>query len=265
MPTLSSKELFLGIFTTVSLRYFVIAGLAFLVFYVMFGKRLRYTKIQPNFPGRSSYRREIFASLSTILIFTLIGFLVFGTPLRQYTQLYTQISEFGWPYLLLSILLMILLHDTYFYWTHRWMHHPRLFRLFHLTHHRSTNPSPWAAFAFHPLEAIVEASIIFLIAFLFPVHPLGIFVFLLWMMAYNVMGHLGWEIFPKGMDKHWFGQWFNTSTNHNMHHKYFRGNYGLYFTFWDKWMGTTHPKYHDTYAEVKSRKKEEKMRQPQEI
>jgi len=40
------------------------------------------------------------------------------------------------------------------------MHHKKLFRWFHLVHHQSTNPSPWAAYAFHPLEAVVEAGII---------------------------------------------------------------------------------------------------------
>jgi sterol desaturase/sphingolipid hydroxylase (fatty acid hydroxylase superfamily) len=32
--------------------------------------------------------------------------------------------------------------------------------------------------------------------------------------------------------------WLNRSTFHNDHHRLFRGNYGLYFTFWDRVMGT---------------------------
>ena len=149
---------------------------------------------------------------------------------------------------------MLILHDTYFYWTHRLMHHPGLFKTFHRVHHQSTNPSPWASFAFHPTEAIVEGGIFLIFAFSLPVHFLAIFIFMILMTVYNVYGHLGWELYPKSWSKHWFGQWLNTSVSHNMHHQYFKGNYGLYFTFWDRIMRTTHPEYHETYEKVSLRK-----------
>jgi sterol desaturase/sphingolipid hydroxylase (fatty acid hydroxylase superfamily) len=34
------------------------------------------------------------------------------------------------------------------------MHDRRLFRLVHRVHHRSHDPSPWAAYAFGPIEAL---------------------------------------------------------------------------------------------------------------
>ena len=39
--------------------------------------------------------------------------------------------EYGWPAYLGLTAAMIVAHDTYFYWAHRFMHHPRLFRHFH--------------------------------------------------------------------------------------------------------------------------------------
>ena len=96
------------------------------------------------------------------------------------------------------------------------MHHPKLFKYFHLVHHKSTNPSPWAAYAFHPLEGIVEAGVIIPMVFLFPVHPRAVLLFLFFMIIYNVYGHLGFELFPKGFNKHWLGRWMSTSVNHNM-------------------------------------------------
>jgi sterol desaturase/sphingolipid hydroxylase (fatty acid hydroxylase superfamily) len=86
-------------------------------------------------------------------------FLVFNPAVRPYTQLYSQISERGWLYYFALFPVLFFIHDTYFYWIHRLMHHPVLFRWFHLVHHRSTNPSPWAAYAFHPLEAFLEVGI----------------------------------------------------------------------------------------------------------
>ena len=68
------------------------------------------------------------------------------------------------------------------------------------------------------------------------------------------MGHLGYEIFPRNMIQHPLFKWLNTSTNHNMHHKYVRCNYGLYFNIWDRLMDTNHTRYYEVYDEVTSRR-----------
>jgi lathosterol oxidase len=68
-----------------------------------------------------------------------------------------------------------------------------------------------------------------------------------------VYGHLGFELYPKNFTRHWFGKWINTSVAHNMHHQYFTGNYGLYFTLWDRAMGTLRKDYGKTFEEVASR------------
>jgi Delta7-sterol 5-desaturase len=237
----------------VVLRYLIIASIAFLIFYRIRKQVWSYRKIQTRFPLPQDYFREISYSLLTALIFSLIGYGLFMTPIRPYTQLYTQIDDYGIAYFFLSIPIILLLHDTYFYWTHRLMHHPKVFRYFHKVHHLSTNPSPWAAFAFHPLEAIVEAGIVVMVAFIMPVHPFAIALFLLIMMIYNVYGHLGYELYPKGFSRSLVGKWLNTSVNHNQHHQYFQGNYGLYFLWWDRWMGTLRPDYDQQFDEVKSR------------
>ena len=130
------------------------------------------------------------------------------------------------------------------------MHHPRLFRIFHLVHHQSTNPSPWAAYAFHPLEALVEIGITVLFLFIMPIHAYHLMVFSLVMIAYNVYGHCGYELYPRGFSRHWLGRWINTSVSHNQHHQYFKGNYGLYFTFWDRMMGTIRDDYDRKFQDV---------------
>ena len=151
---------------------------------------------------------------------------------------------------------MVLAHDAYFYFAHRLMHHPKIFKHVHLVHHKSTNPSPWAAYSFHPLEAIVEAGIFPLIVFTIPVHSLVLVLFLVFMITRNVLGHLGMEILPKWFVKNKFLNWNTTTTHHDMHHKNFHTNYGLYFTWWDNLLGTTDKEYIETFEEVTSRKKE---------
>jgi sterol desaturase/sphingolipid hydroxylase (fatty acid hydroxylase superfamily) len=99
----------------------------------------------------------------------------------------------------------------------------------------------------------VEVGIFVVFLFTIPVHRSHILIFFLLSIIYNIYGHLGWELYPKGFSKNWFGKWINTSVNHNQHHKYFKGNYGLYFLFWDRIMGTIRPDYDEAFEEVKNR------------
>lgn len=249
-----------AIFGNLLLRYIVFAGLAFLVFYRLLRKRWRQRKIQERFPEKEDYRRELGYSLVTILIFALFGYAVFSNWLRPHTRIYLDVDQFGWPYLFFSVVLMIVLHDAYFYWTHRLMHTRLLFRRFHAVHHESTNPSPWAAFSFHPLEALVEAGIIFPIVFLIPSHPLALLQFMAWMTLFNVLGHVGYEFFPRWVTRNPLARWLNTSTSHNLHHSDFRSHYTLYFRFWDVICRTDHRDYLATLERLQSASNDVKNR-----
>jgi sterol desaturase/sphingolipid hydroxylase (fatty acid hydroxylase superfamily) len=241
---------YFGYLFNLSSRYLIIAGVAFILFYILFSKLFNRVKIQKIFPHKNDYLREILFSFSTIIIFALYALSLHSSYIKPHTRIYNHISDHSRLYFFASIFLALLIHDTYFYWTHRAMHHPRLFKLFHLTHHRSTNPSPWAAYAFNPLEAVVEGGVILVIAFIIPIHPLAIAAFIITMLVYNVYGHLGYELYPKWFVKSRLGKWVNTGTNHNMHHKYFKHNYGIYFRFWDEAMKTTNPQYEETIDEL---------------
>jgi lathosterol oxidase len=240
-------------FRTIGSRYFILAGIAFVLFYVLFRNSGRFKKIQSKFPKQKDYIREIGYSITTIIIFSFVPLIMLrNASIRQHTLFYTNIRDHGWLYFFLAFPLMFIIHDAYFYWTHRLMHHKKLFRLFHLVHHHSTNPSPWAAYSFHPLEAVVEAGIFILFLFCMPMHPLHFFIFFFLMIVYNVYGHLGYELYPRGFNRNVIGKWINTSVNHNLHHQYFKGNYGLYFTWWDRLMGTIRPDYDQRFEEVKT-------------
>ena len=236
-------------------KYFLIAGPVFFIFYIVLPRKISYKKIQPAFPKREDYGREILFSTLSIIIFSFPPLIMlYSDSIRPHTTFYTDISAYGWVYAILAFPLMLLMHDTYFYWVHRLMHHSRLFRLFHLVHHKSSNPSPWAAYAFHPLEAIVESLIFVIFLFTIPVHSIHLMFFFIFSLAYNVYGHLGFELYPKGFSNHWFGKWINTSVSHNMHHQYFKGNYSLYFTIWDRLMGTMNKNYNKAFEEITSKK-----------
>jgi len=237
-----------------AVKYFFISLPFFLVYYVFFRKKLFYKKIQEKFPKLKDYARELGFSTLSVIIFSIPPLLMlYSDAIRPHTTFYTHIDENGTVYFILAFPLMLLMHDSYFYWAHRMMHLPRLFKMVHLVHHRSTNPSPWAAYAFHPLEAVVESMIFVIFLFTIPVHNIHLMWFFVVSLVYNVYGHLGFEIYPKGFNKHWLGKWMNTSVSHNQHHQYFKGNYGLYFTIWDRLMGTLRHDYDTTFENLNQR------------
>ncbi|WP_020534443.1 sterol desaturase family protein [Lewinella cohaerens] len=228
-------------------RYAIMAGFGYLIFYSWKRRRFIHRKIQQRLPSWYAVRHEIGHSLLSAAIFALVGLGIYGLKLAGWSQVYTDTSEYGALYLVFSFLVLIVVHDTYFYWMHRLMHHPRLFKLLHLVHHRSNNPTPWASLAFHPLEALIEIAIIPVLVIVMPLHPIVLFAFATWSLTWNVVGHLGFELFPAGWLDHPMLKWLNTSTHHNMHHHYSKGNYSLYFNWWDRWLGTNHPDYEATF------------------
>ena len=91
--------------------------------------------------------------------------------------------------------------------------------------------------------------------FTLPAHPITLTIFLIYMIVRNVLGHVGFEILPKGFTKNKWLNWNTAITHHNLHHEQFHSNYGLYFSWWDRWMKTEYSKYHEKFEEVRARPK----------
>ena len=254
MDTSAFMEIFGKIVLIDFLRYFIPASVGFFLFWIILKRRLAHKFIQTIRPENKRLWFEFMCSMSTVLIFATVGMCVFWGKDHGLFHIYGEIEEYGWAYFVFSLVFMIIFHDAYFYWTHRWMHHPKLFKRVHLVHHLSTSPSPWAAYSFHPIEAVVQALVFPILLFMIPVHGLVLFLFLTYMILRNVWGHLGYEVLPKKFIRTRWLNFYTTTTHHSMHHQFSRCNYGLYFTWWDNWMKTTHQKYKDAFEEVASRK-----------
>ncbi len=241
------------IFVSDLLRYAVPAGAAFLGLWVWRRHPFRRRKIQAARPAAKHLWREIRFSLLTVIIFSLNGLGILTLIEADLTRVYGDIADYGWLYWVASLVALVVLHDTYFYWTHRLMHWRPLFKWMHHLHHRSHNPSPWAAYAFAPPEAAVHAVFLTMLVLVMPLHPTVIFIFLLHMILRNVVGHSGFELFPRGTPSHRVLGLSTTTTHHDLHHSSVNGNYGLYFTWWDRLMGTEHPHYRETFERVTNR------------
>ena len=247
-------EFYFTAFQKISSRYFIVALIGFMLFYVIFRRKYFYLKIQQKFPQNKDYIRELFYSIVTMSIFSLIVVVLNSPPIAEQTTRYQSIETYGWAYYFCVFPVLFIMHDLYFYIMHRIMHHPALFKYIHLVHHKSTNPSPWAAYAFHPLEAIIEQGIVIIFYFTLPIHITHLAIFFLFSILYNVYGHLGYELYPKGFNRTKIGKWINTSINHNQHHQYFKGNYGLYTLIWDRLFDTIRKDYDNQFENISNRK-----------
>ncbi|TWI27918.1 sterol desaturase family protein [Mesorhizobium tianshanense] len=234
-------------------RYLLGAGGTFLVINVLLSARLASRKIRDETPDAGQIAREILASLRTVFIFSLVGLTIAILANLGMLPVHEDPAQYGWTYFAINVVALIVAHDAWFYWTHWIMHRPKLFRRFHLLHHRSHNPTPWTAYAFNVSEAFVNAVFLLLFMVVMPTSVLAAFIFTAHMMARNAIGHCGYEVFPANRDGRPLFDWIAAVTHHDLHHARPRTNFGLYFTWWDKIMGTEDPTYYDEFRRAVTR------------
>lgn len=212
---------------------------------------------QSRLPGRSPQsqpfcwrliRHDICLSISAAGLFALLATFGLNAYEAGHTLIYSTIGEYGWGYLGLSFGLTLILHDTYFYFTHRLLHHPLLFKRVHQGHHRSRPPTPWTSFAFTPGEALIQGLFFVALVFLVPLHIGTLIAALMTMTVWAIVTHIGTPLQYHRLSatpRKPFG-WFKGligPTHHGLHHRHYGVHFGLYFTFWDQLLGTTHPTY----------------------
>ncbi len=226
--------IFLGIFL---LLYIAPAGAFHLIYHVN-SKKHEPKRIQSKLPTPKDLKREFRLSFHSVVIFTICTFIAYQFVKAGYSSFYFDFNEYTWYYGVASFYICLLAHDTYFYWTHRFMHWPPVFKYFHLGHHKSLTPSPWSILAFQPLEALVQFGTFALIVFVIPIHPIVFGIYLLYDTIVNTAGHNGFELVPKWVSKNPILKFGNTVTHHDLHHVDFTKNYGAFFNIWDRLMGT---------------------------
>jgi sterol desaturase/sphingolipid hydroxylase (fatty acid hydroxylase superfamily) len=242
-------------FGVILVRYFFIAGGAYWLFYSVLGKSLAHRSLRRERsaaasrtpPLRQSIYREIKMSVLSAVVFALGAAFVMTEYDWEITLLYTNLHQYGLWYLGVSFGAVLLLQDAYFYFLHRLFHHPLLFKWVHFGHHLSGVPTPWTSFAFDLPEAFIQAFFFVGIVLIIPLHFFTLLAILLTMTVWSVWNHLGFEIFPSSFPRHWLGKWLIGSTHHAIHHRQYTVHYGLYFTFWDKLLGTQDPHYQNEF------------------
>ncbi len=219
-------------------------SLASVLFFVFLNKQLKRKKPSLKIDEKENLptKKEYTFTFLNLGVFTLIGALMDYAQkngLLKMESIYAE-GEPNWWFLIVSVFICLGIHDIYFYLTHRILHVPFLYKMVHSIHHKSTNPNPWTAFSFHPLEGVIQIGIVPLLAFILPIPEMGLIIFTLIMSLLSVYGHCGYEL----RAEKWKGfEIFNTALHHQQHHQLVRYNFGIYLSIWDKLFGTFSPTY----------------------
>ena len=138
----------------------------------------------------------------------------------------------------------------HFYWIHRWLHWPPLYKIAHSLHHRNINVGPWSGLSMHPLEHLLFFSSV-LIHWIIAAHPIHILFHMQHQALTAATSHTGFEgLLVKDKNRLALGTF-----HHQMHHRYFECNYGNLEVPWDKWFGSFHDGTEKAHAAMKERRK----------
>jgi lathosterol oxidase len=140
---------------------------------------------------------------------------------------------------------------THFYFLHRILNWPPIYRAVHSVHHRNVNTGPWSGLSMHPFEHALYFSQL-LIFLVLPAHPAHMLFILFWQMLGAPSSHSGYEaIFAKDKQRLLIGGFF-----HHLHHRYYECNYGNAEFPLDKWFGTYHDGTEEQTVVTRARKRE---------
>jgi sterol desaturase/sphingolipid hydroxylase (fatty acid hydroxylase superfamily) len=137
---------------------------------------------------------------------------------------------------LFNIIAMLLIFETYFYWTHRLAHSvPQLYK-YHKVHHEYTQPNALTGFHGSIVDALISVVPgVALCMVVLDLHLYTIWMFLLIHALRTVIDHCGYEFPWNPFDFVPFGSCIQM---HNLHHSKNVGNYGLFWPLWDPICGT---------------------------
>jgi sterol desaturase/sphingolipid hydroxylase (fatty acid hydroxylase superfamily) len=158
--------------------------------------------------------------------------------------------------ILRDMVVNVAVNDTMFYWCHRILHHPSIYKYIHKHHHRFNHSIGIAAQFAHPIEDVLANIAPTIVGCL--VMQSHLFTFWLWLyirLWETVYVHSGYSfpyspfnLFPAiqgGSERHYF------------HHSHNQGCYGSFTCFWD-WICGTDAAFNEYQAQKKAAKGEKK-------
>lgn len=217
------------------------------------GSRLKYDpRKQLEKSGKFSFRNQVWDNL--------FWSLVSGTTIWSVYEVFyfwgvangvipTLAMGGHWVAFVVWLLVLPVLTSSHFYFIHRLLHWPPLYRRVHGLHHRNIHIGPWSGMSMHPVEHVLYLSSV-LVHFVVASHPVILLVHLYSRSLGPAFSHAGFEKLQVGdasvVDAADF--------HHQLHHRYFECNYGTVDAPWDRWFGTDHDGSEEATSRVRKRR-----------
>ena len=122
--------------------------------------------------------------------------------------------------------------EFHFYWVNRLLHWKPLYDRYHSVHHRNVTIGPWSGFSMHPVEHLMYLTSLFVVLIV-PSHPLHMLFLAYWLTIATATSHSGYRELVVGNYRATIATFF-----HQLHHRYFRCNYGNIDMPLDRWFGS---------------------------
>lgn len=227
--------------------YFTCAALVTLASELM--RRWRTDRdVQTQKVSRRQYMLEMIIAARTVAVIAFCNVIILYFVAQNQFPVYIGqgLDDPLWR-ILLDAFIMLAVYDTYFYWTHRLIHHPRLFRALHLEHHLSRTPTTFTTMRMSIAEAFIQPAFFIAWAYFMPGSPVAFALVVAYTIITAFLGHSGFEWFLIRRTKNRMLSLFSTVEHHDLHHMGgYRTNFSIHFTWWDKLMGTDHPRHKKT-------------------
>ncbi|SNW63014.1 Fatty acid hydroxylase (C-5 sterol desaturase putative) [Orpheovirus IHUMI-LCC2] len=179
-----------------------------------------------------SIKREIKLNVINCISFSILCIpWIYIAHMTKCSKVFYNIYEYNISSQIFYIMVFICLSEFLIYWIHRLLHDiPFLYKNLHKPHHEFIYVDPFAAGAFHPLDAFLQGFPYFAIPIFVPLHQYFILASLLFVICWSVSIH----------DRYALVNWYilNGAKHHHYHHTKFNYNYGQVFTICDRIFGT---------------------------
>jgi sterol desaturase/sphingolipid hydroxylase (fatty acid hydroxylase superfamily) len=132
----------------------------------------------------------------------------------------------------------MIVEDSVFFWSHKTLHHPKVYRYIHKQHHEYRTTVGIAAEYAHPLEYVMGNIMPMVLGPKILAGRCHVFTFWLWLMmriGETIDGHCGYDF---SWSPYRLLPFSGGANYHDYHHSHNTGNFASFFTIWDTICGS---------------------------
>jgi 4-alpha-methyl-delta7-sterol-4alpha-methyl oxidase len=154
----------------------------------------------------------------------------------------------AWYVIVGQVLFFIVLDDFLYYWMHRTLHTPWLYKHVHSVHHRITTPFALTGNYMHAVEFMLTSTLVMTGPSLVGAHVVTLWAWIVFRQLEAADGHSGYDV---PWNPALLVPFYKGPAYHDFHHRRFFGNYAGFFAYLDKVFGGTYSKGYEDYRRAR--------------